>query len=68
MHVDLDDAIKIYAKACISWYGERAQKVVLKHAQELHKRGDFEGSKVWQRLATEVASANAETLQSRRFI
>jgi hypothetical protein len=59
MHIDLDDAIKIYAKACRSWYGGRAQKVVLSRAQELHKLGDLEGSKVWRQLATELEGGEA---------
>lgn len=56
MQIELNDAIKIYAKACRSWYGGRAQKVVLKRAQELHQLGDTEGSKVWQQLAIELGS------------
>jgi hypothetical protein len=62
MRIELDDAIKIYAKACRSWYGSRAQKVVLTRAKELHKLGDLEGSRVWQQLATELDSSERNKL------
>jgi hypothetical protein len=54
MYIELDAAVEIYAKACRSWYGQRAQKVVLERASELYRSGDLEGCKVWQRVAAEL--------------
>ncbi len=51
MRIELDDAIKVYAKACHAWYGDRARQVALGRAQELRARGDWEGVKVWEQLA-----------------
>jgi hypothetical protein len=54
MHIDLDEAIKIYAKACQSWYRGKAHNVALKRARELRARGDQDGFAVWQQLAREL--------------
>lgn len=54
MRIELDHAIRIYAKACQSWYGGKAQNVALSKARELRARGDEEGSAVWRRLALEL--------------
>jgi len=59
MHVSSQDAIKIYARACRSWYGSRARRVVLKRAHELQQRGDAHGAGVWHQLADEIARADA---------
>ena len=55
MEIDLNDAIKMYAKACHAWYGEAARAVALQRAQELRVNGDSEGTEVWQRLAAELS-------------
>ena len=54
MHIGLDAAVEIYAKACRSWYGGRAKKVVLDRANELYRAGDLEGCRVWQQVAAEL--------------
>jgi hypothetical protein len=54
MRIELDQAIKIYAKACRSWYRGKAQNVALKRARELYARGDHQGFVVWQQLAMEL--------------
>jgi hypothetical protein len=54
MHIGLDAAVEIYAKACRSWYGGRAKDVVLKRSQELLTSGDREGWEVWRRVASEI--------------
>ena len=57
MRIDLNDAIKMYAKACHTWYGVRAPQVALGRAQELRAQGDWEGVKVWEQLAAELATS-----------
>lgn len=54
MRISLDDAIKMYAKACHAWYGSGARKVALRRAQELRVKGDAEGVRVWEQLAAEL--------------
>jgi hypothetical protein len=57
MHIDLNEAITIYAKACKSRFGRRARKKVMETAQTLRERGDLEGasvSSVWERVASEL--------------
>ena len=59
MYIDLDDAIKIYAKACRAWYGRRARNVVLRRAGKLQELGDTEGARVWHRVEAELARSEA---------
>src|SRR5262249_55313931 len=54
MHIDLNEAITIYAKACKSRFGRRARKKVLETAQTLRASGDVEGAIVWERVAGEL--------------
>jgi hypothetical protein len=54
VQIDLNDAIKMYAKACYAWYGDSARKVALRRAQELRIKGDMEGVRVWEQLAAEL--------------
>jgi hypothetical protein len=55
VQIDLEDAIKMYAKACQAWYGSGARKVALRRVQELRVKGDAEGVRVWEQLAAELA-------------
>ena len=59
MRIELNDAIKMYAKACHAWYGDGARKVVLRRAQELRVKGDWEGVRVWEQLALELTVSEA---------
>ena len=54
MHIDLNEAITIYAKACKSRFGRRAHKKVMETAQTLRQRGDLQGASVWERVASEL--------------
>ena len=62
MRIEPDQAIRIYAKACRSWYGGRARNVALKKARELRARGDDEGFAVWQQLAVELKHQSDEAV------
>jgi hypothetical protein len=59
VQIELPDAIKMYAKACRAWYGSGARKVALRRVQELRVKGDLEGVKVWEQLATELTVPDA---------
>jgi hypothetical protein len=54
MQINLDEAIKIYAKACQSRFGRAARKKVLETAAELKAKGDPAGARVWEQVAAEV--------------
>jgi hypothetical protein len=54
VHIDLNEAITIYAKACKSRFGRRARRKVLETAQTLRARGDVDGAAVWERVAGEI--------------
>jgi hypothetical protein len=54
MHIGIDDAVSMYARACRAWYGARAGKVARAEIQKLSKRGDWSGVEVWTKLAREL--------------
>jgi hypothetical protein len=54
MHIDLNEAITIYAKAYKSRFGRRARRKVLETVQTLRARGDIDGAAVWERVAGEL--------------
>jgi hypothetical protein len=59
MFVSTEDAVRIYAKACRSWYGGRARTVALTRAHELQQKGDLDGASVWRDLADEIERGQA---------
>jgi hypothetical protein len=56
MHIGIDEAAKIYAKACRAWYGPRARQVVRRKVDEMHARGDRSGVQAWELVAEELES------------
>jgi hypothetical protein len=54
MHIGIDDAVSMYARACRAWYGPRAAKVARAEVQKLRNRGDLSGVEVWTKLAKEL--------------
>jgi len=56
VQIELEDAIKMYAKACQAWYGDGARKIALRRARELQVKGDAQGVEVWERLVAETAA------------
>jgi hypothetical protein len=61
MHIDIDDAIKIYAKVSRSRYGRKARKRILETAEALRAKGDEMGGSVWERVATELDQVDARS-------
>jgi hypothetical protein len=51
MHVSIEDAAAIYARACRAWYGRRALRVVVNKMNELERRGDTSGVVAWGKVA-----------------
>jgi hypothetical protein len=60
MHIDLDDAIKIYAKALRARHGRKARKRIIESIQALRAQGDLAGVVVWQRVAIELERLDAQ--------
>ena len=59
MHIDLDEAIQIYAKVSRSRYGRKARRRFLETARALRAQGDKDGATVWERVAVEVDRVDA---------
>ena len=51
MHISIDDAAAMYARACRAWYGNRAPQVVNDKAKQLAKQGDTSGAAAWTKVA-----------------
>ncbi len=62
MHIGIDDAVSMYARACRAWYGPRAAKVARAEIQKLRKRGDWSGVDVWTKLAKQLEQPIAPDL------
>jgi hypothetical protein len=55
VHVTLDQAIEIYARAYRARYGRcRAVRAALDTAEHLRGHGDVDGASVWERVAERV--------------
>ena len=63
MHIGIDEAAKIYAKACRAWYGPRAQQVVRRKVDEMHARGDKSGVRAWELVAEELEHKHDERVE-----
>jgi hypothetical protein len=61
MFVTEEQAAKIYAKACRSWYGARASFVVHSQIKKLMAKGDRKGVKAWQHVSRALESLSTET-------
>jgi hypothetical protein len=62
MQIDLNEAVKIYAKMCRARYGRAAAKVVREQRARLRAKGDLQGVKVWERLDAEIQQARGHEL------
>jgi hypothetical protein len=56
MHVTIDDAAAIYARACRAWYGKRAMRIVKDRARQLAKRGDAKGVAAWTKSRSTLSA------------
>lgn len=54
MQITSDEAVVMFARYCRARFGETASQKVRAKAQALHKRGDIEGHKVWNKVADEI--------------
>ena len=54
--VDIDQAVEMYARFCRARYGARAGEMIERNLRKLHKAGDSEGVKVWERVKDAVGT------------
>jgi len=55
VNVTLPQAVTIYARASISWFGEKAVEMTRQKADTLAARGDNEGAEVFKKVQAEIA-------------
>lgn len=55
MELNEEDAAAMYARACRSWYGQRALTVVKQQIKHLKHNGDPRGVEAWSRVADKLA-------------
>jgi len=55
MNVTLEQSVAIYARASISWFGDKAIEKTAQKAEALAGRGDNEGSDVFLRVKAEIS-------------
>jgi hypothetical protein len=61
MWIDMEEAIKIYARVCRRRYGPAAGTKVRERAHELAVIGDMDGEQVWNDVAGEIDKQQADT-------
>jgi hypothetical protein len=54
MWIELPEAVKIYARFCKARYGSGAGKAVREKANELKRRGDIHGHRIWTEVAEQI--------------
>jgi len=59
MWVTSEQAAEIYARFCQARYGGEAFMIAKTRASELHKAGDVEGERIWDRVADYIRPAEA---------
>src|SRR5262245_2331651 len=60
MFITEEEAAAMYARACRSWYGVRANSVVHSQIRKLMAKGDGKGVKAWQLVARALGSLKLE--------
>jgi hypothetical protein len=60
MFVTEEEAAAIYARACRSWYGVKAQSVVNSQIKALMAKGDRKGVAAWRQVASAIKSETPE--------
>jgi hypothetical protein len=57
--IDLDDAIRIYARMLRSRFGpKRGAKLALESANRMRAKSDLHGAQVWEAVAAELTASD----------
>jgi len=60
VHVTIDDAIGIYARASLSWFGVAALTKTQQRIEALAKAGDIEGASVHERVKLRIIQLESQ--------
>jgi len=64
MYVSEQEAAAIYARACQTWYGVRANQMVATRINELRRKGDLGGVRAWTQVSTELSKLQTKRTAS----
>jgi hypothetical protein len=59
MFVTDEEAARMYARACRSWYGVQALNVVNSQVERLRAKADRKGVEAWERVASYLEDPQA---------
>ena len=65
MPITADDAAFVYARACRSWYGNRARRMIMSQIEELRRGDDPQALKICKLIAEELSKLDAERAEGR---
>jgi len=65
LFVTEEHAAEMYARACRSWYGAKAESVVGAKIKALKAKGDHEGIEAWRRVARALVRREKPAMTSR---
>jgi hypothetical protein len=60
MQITADEAAFVYARACRSWYGRGARRMIMSQMEELRHAGDPRALKICKLIAEELSKLDAE--------
>jgi hypothetical protein len=60
MQVTADEAANVYARACRSWYGGGARRMIMSQMEELRHAGDPRAMRICKLIAEELSKLDAE--------
>jgi hypothetical protein len=60
MQITADEAAFVYARACRSWYGGGARRMIMSQMEELRNAGDPRALKICKLIADELTKLDAE--------
>jgi hypothetical protein len=60
MQITADDAAFVYARACRSWYGGRARRMLMSQMEELRQGDDPRALRICKLIAEELSKLDAQ--------
>ena len=60
MQLNDDDIALVYARACRSWYGTKAAKIINAQIGKLRRAGDRNGVAAWARVASKLSDVRKQ--------
>ena len=60
MQITADEAAFVYARACRSWYGRGARRMIMSQMEELRHAGDPRALRICKLIAEELSKLDTE--------